>query len=86
MNYMFYNCGKIRSIDISNFDTSSVTKMSLMFAWSSNLNYVNLSTLNTSKVISFSSMFNRCSKLISLDLLYFYIIGFIYLIQLINLF
>ena len=63
MNYLFYNCGFIRDIDLSHFNTSKVTDMSGMFCGCSSLNYLDLSSLNTSKVKNMGSMFSSCDDL-----------------------
>ena len=50
MSGMFYNCSKLTSLDVSNFDTSKVTNMNRMFNLTSNLQYIrcnNISTINT---------------------------------------
>ena len=58
----------IESIDLSNYNTSKVTKMNNMFYYCENLTSLDLRKFNTSNVTSMSSMFNRCSSLTSLDL------------------
>ncbi|MBP5580585.1 MAG: BspA family leucine-rich repeat surface protein, partial [Ruminococcus sp.] len=65
---MFDNCHGLTSIDVSGFDTSSVTSMSNMFFACSNLTDITgLSGFDTSSVTNMYSMFNYCSSLISLD-------------------
>ena len=64
---MFYNCYKLTSLDLSNFDTSNVTNMSSMFGSCSGLTELDLSSFDTSKVTDMSSMFGMCSSLIKVD-------------------
>ena len=59
---------KIVGLDLSNFNTSSVTTMQGMFCWCSSLTSLDLSNFNTSKVIDMEFMFGECSSLTSLDL------------------
>ena len=65
---MFYGCQNIINIDLSSFDSSSVTNMSNMFKDCNNLTNVNLSCLNTSNVINMEKMFCNCSNLNNIDL------------------
>ena len=65
---MFYDCCNIKSIDLSNFDSSEVTDMSGMFKDCLNLKTINLSKLNTEKVNNMKEMFCNCKTLTSLDL------------------
>ena len=68
MRDMFSYCSKLTSLDLSNFDTSSVTNMGWMFKSCSMLTSLDVSGWNTSKVTDMSYMFTDCSKLTSLDL------------------
>ena len=65
---MFYNCYKLTSLDLSNFDTSNVTNMSSMFGSCSGLTELDLSSFDTSKVTNMEQMFDRCGSLTSLNL------------------
>ena len=65
---MFSICENIIEIDLSNFDTSSVTTMKSMFYKCSSLTFLNLTNFDTSNVTSMMYMFYSCSSLISLDL------------------
>ena len=76
---MFSGCSSLASLDLSSFDTSSVTDMRGMFNDCSSLASLDLSSFDTSKVrymCDYSSdsdrpsegMFEGCSKLASLDL------------------
>ena len=67
-NDMFKGCTSITEIDLSNFDTSSVTSMDNMFESCSSLTSINLSNLKTSSVERMIFMFSSCSALTSLDL------------------
>lgn len=67
MKYMFSNCKKLQTIDLSNFNTSNVTDMSYMFNSCEELSPLNLSNFDTSKVTNMSNMFYRCRKLTELD-------------------
>ena len=58
----------ILDIDLSGFDTSKVTNMSLMFHGMSNLTTLNLSNFDTSKVTDMSSIFSDMSNLATLNL------------------
>ena len=48
-------------------DTSTITNMSYMFWYCTNLTSLDLSSFNTSKVTNMSSMFESCTNLTSLD-------------------
>lgn len=65
---MFEGCKALTSLDLSKFDTSSVTDMSYMFFGCSELTTLVLSSFDTSQVTDMSYMFNGCSSLKSLNL------------------
>lgn len=67
MSYMFNNCTKATTLDVSNFDTSNVTNMSYMFYSCYAITALNLSHFNTSKVQLMSYMFHSCLNLNQLD-------------------
>ena len=67
MIYMFSDCTKLTSLDVSNFNTSKVTTMKGMFNACSSLTSLDVSHFNTSKVTDMSWMFQNCEKLTSLD-------------------
>ena len=67
MSYMFNNCSKLTSLDVSKFNTANVTNMSYMFYSCSALLSLDVTNFNTEKVTDMSYMFNNCSKLTSLD-------------------
>ena len=57
LNYGFYNCQKIISIDMTNLDTANVTDMSCMTTRCDRLKEVDMSGLDTSRVTSMKRMF-----------------------------
>ena len=63
MSYMFHNCHKLTSFDVSNFNTSNVTNMSHMFYDCYKLTSLDLSNFNTANVTNMNNMFYNCSKL-----------------------
>ena len=67
-SYMFYNMHWLTSLDISNWNTSSVRDMSSIFFNCNSLISLDLSNFDTSSVTNMSSMFANCSGLLSLDL------------------
>ena len=68
MNYMFYNCLNLISLNLSNFNTNDVINMNNMFFNCIALKDLNLSDLNNNKVKDMNSMFFNCYSLISLNL------------------
>ena len=65
---MFMYCGKLTTLDLSNFNTSNVTDMSVMFRSCSSLTSLNLTSFDISNVTDMSYMFMYCEKLTTLDL------------------
>ena len=65
---MFTDCSSLKSLDVSNFDTSKVTDMSYMFQGCSSLQQLDISNFDTSKVTAMYYMFHTCSSLKSLDI------------------
>ena len=65
---MFSGCSSLVSLDLSGFDTSSVTSMADMFSECSSLESVDLSSFDTSNVTDMQRMFSSCSSLTVLDL------------------
>ena len=57
----------IYKIDLSDWDTSYITKMNRMFKDCNHLVSINSSEFNTSNVTNMNSMFSNCKKLASLD-------------------
>jgi len=67
-SYMFYSCRGLSELDVSNFDTSSVTNMSYMFDGCEGLSTIDLSGWDTSNVTNMSNMFYDCRRLSTIDL------------------
>ena len=63
MTGMFEFCGKLYSLNLSNFNTSSVIKMGDMFKYCESLHLLDLSNFNASIVTDISGMFYRCIEL-----------------------
>ena len=61
MSRMFAYCDSLRTLDLSNFNTSNITTMAGMFSGCQNLQSIDLSSFNTSNVKSMESMFNWCT-------------------------
>ena len=68
INYMFMDCNKLLSIDLSHFNNINVTNMSWMFNNCFSLTSLTLFNFNTINVKDMSCMFHYCSSLISLNL------------------
>ena len=68
MSYMFQNCSKLTSLNLSGWDTSNVTNMNGMFYDCTGLTSLDVSNFNTSKVTDMSAMFRSCKVLTSLNL------------------
>ena len=68
MQYMFNDCNKLTSLDVSNFNTSNVTNMQYMFEDCNKLTSLDLSNFNTSNVTDMQYMFEDCHNIISLNL------------------
>lgn len=67
---MFYQCSRLTSLDLNNFDTSNVTDMSYMFCMCEYLYPLDVSNFDTSNVTDMSAMFESCgflTQLTSLD-------------------
>lgn len=68
MDYFTQPCrDKLKTIDLSNFDTSQVTSMIQAFYQCSNLTSIDLTNVDTSNVTSMGYMFFNCRILTSLD-------------------
>ena len=67
MGYMFYNCSKLTSLDVTKFNTAKVTDMSNMFVNCSKLTSLDVTKFNTGNVTDMGYMFYNCSALTSLD-------------------
>ena len=68
MMAMFYGCSSLTKLDLSSFDTSSVTRMDSMFYGCSRLTELDLSSFDTSSVTTMEFMFSGCTRLTELDL------------------
>lgn len=60
---MFCYCTSLESVDVSNFDTSSVTNMNCMFEKCEALVTLDLRTFDMSKVTTMQNMFNKSTAL-----------------------
>ena len=67
LDYLFSNCNKLTSVDLSKLDTSKAKSMSSMFGNCEKLTKLNVSNFNTSKVTNMLSMFFNCKSLTQLD-------------------
>ena len=67
MSYMFYDCQKLTSLNVSSFNTANVTDMSYMFSHCSAFTSLDLSSFNTANVTNMTYMFRLCSALTSLN-------------------
>ena len=63
MNYMFYDCSDLTSIDVSHFNTDKVTNMSGMFSYCQKIKSLDLSSFNTAKLEAMDYMFSMCINL-----------------------
>ncbi len=63
MNYMFYDCSDLTSIDLSHFNTDKVTRMPGLFSYCQKLKSLDLSTFNTANVEAMDYMFSMCVNL-----------------------
>ena len=66
-SHMFENCGALKAINTTNWDTSAITNMTNMFAGCSSLTSLNLSRWNTSKAEQMGYLFYGCTSLETLD-------------------
>ena len=60
---MFCACKSLTSLDLSNFDTSKVTKMNALFMCCESLTNIDLSNFDTSNVTNMEDMFRGCKAL-----------------------
>ena len=68
MGYFTQPCrDKLKTLDLSEFDTSQVTSMYEAFYQCSNLTSIDLTNVNTSKVTDMTLIFYGCKRLTSLD-------------------
>ena len=67
MEWMFYGCSALTSLDVSHFNTANVTNMEHMFS-DCGFTSLDVSSLNTGQVTNMKGMFMNCYSLTSLDL------------------
>ena len=67
MDYMFRDCRKVGTLDVSKFNTSNVMTMAYMFTNCYELAALDVGDFDTSKVTTMVQMFYGCSKLTQLD-------------------
>ena len=67
MQYMFWDCAALTSLDVSHFNTGNVTNMSNMFYLCEALTNLDVSNFTTDNVTDMSNMFYSCKVLTSLD-------------------
>ena len=65
---LFDECEKLKTLDLSSFDTRNVQNMKYMFWGDINLETINFSSFNTKNVTDMSYMFTSCWNLKNLDL------------------
>ena len=68
MKSMFAGCKNLEGVDLSNFNTQSVTSMYRMFEGCEKIKNIDLSNFDTSNVTDMGQMFSQCQSLTSLDL------------------
>ena len=68
MEFMFYNCFSLISLDLSKFNTSSLKNSKDIFYNCHSLTSLDLSNFNTSSITNMGYMFYNCHSLTSLDL------------------
>lgn len=67
VDYMFYNCGALTTIDVSSWNLSKLQSMKYFFGNCNNLTSLNVSNWNVSGVTSMQGAFVECNKLTTLD-------------------
>ena len=68
LDYMFYNCSSLTTINFSNFYNNNITNMGYIFYNCSSLKNIDFTNLNTGNVTDMSCMFFNCSSLKNIDL------------------
>ena len=63
MSFLFHNCQKLTSLDLSHFNTANVTNMSSMFDGCTGLTSLDVTNFNTANVTNMRYMFSGCYKL-----------------------
>lgn len=64
---MFGRCYELQSLDLTNFNTSSVTNMGAMFYGCNSLTHLNISSFNTENVTDMEVLFYDCKLLNEID-------------------
>ena len=67
MNGMFNYCSLLTNLDVSGWNTASVTNMQSLFSGCSSLTALNVSNWDTSSVTTLNNMFSNCNSLTYLD-------------------
>ena len=67
-DYLFYRCGSLTNIDLSNFNTQNINNMSSMFLGCYSLTNINLSNFNAKNVTNMDFMFSGCKSLKNINL------------------
>ena len=65
---MFYECGKLTTLNVSKFNTEKVKYMEWMFYGCNNLTTLNVSNFDTQNVTNMKCMFYGCNNLTTLNL------------------
>ena len=68
MNSMFYNCQKLKKLDLTKLNTQNVENMNYMFYGCNSLKELNLSNLSNDKLSRIYYMFSGCSALETLNM------------------
>ena len=63
MSFMFANCLKLATLDLSTFDTTNVSNFNGMFGGDTNLSSINLSSFKITDNSKMNTMFRFCSNL-----------------------
>lgn len=71
MQFMFFGCSNVKSLNLSHINTSKVTNMTQCFRNCSSLTSLNLQNWNTSNVTNMQRMFGDCRSLTTLDISHF---------------
>ena len=69
---MFQNCSSLKSIDLTNFNTSYVTDMTGLFSDCTSLTSIKFGAFDTYRTTNMTAMFSNCISLETLDLSSFY--------------
>ena len=61
MSFMLNGCSSLKELNLNNFNTNNITKMSGMFSGCLSLKELNLNNFNTNNVNDMHNMFFGCS-------------------------